>query len=225
MSVYLTEEEQLALIRQLWDKYGTYVLATLVLVLAVIFGMRWWESSHRAVKLQASSVYQQLLVGVDKSSVQTISTSANALIEQYPETVYSHYARMYLAKIAADAGQYDKALSFFREIIDGLSDPALVAITRLRAARVLAAQGKYSDALDILAPISLKPYQSAKALARGDIYVAMKDYKRARDAYQIALRDLAVSAATERSLIQMKLYNLPAVNKKQVAHRRKGVKV
>jgi len=59
VSDYLTDAEQLARLRALWERYGTPLLVVLVLAAAAAVGWRWYQSNVEARIQHVSDLYAE----------------------------------------------------------------------------------------------------------------------------------------------------------------------
>lgn len=187
MSTYMTEEEQVDLIKQWWGKHGN-TISTIILVLVVCFaGFRYWQWHNQKLSLQASSLYEQMMVAYTNQDSKSIKSRANKLVQNSQGTVYGDAAHLTLAKLAAENKAWGQATSHLKEVIKNDNNSALTQIAKLRLARVLLKQKQYQPALSAIDEISNNSYVSMVNELRGDIYFAMGDYGKAKLAYDKAL--------------------------------------
>ena len=61
MSVHLSEEEQLEVLKRWWKDYGKTVIAAVLVAVVGYFGYTSWEDQKRQKMEKASEVYEELL--------------------------------------------------------------------------------------------------------------------------------------------------------------------
>ncbi|WP_367605506.1 YfgM family protein [Legionella sp. W05-934-2] len=187
MSTYVTEEEQIEQIKKWWSKHGN-TISTIVLILVVCFaGYRYWQWHNQKVSIQASSLYEQMLVAYTNQDNKALVSRANKLVENHQGTVYGDAANLTLAKVATEKKSYDQAVSRLNAVIKNNKNSALTQIAKLRLARVLVAQKNYQSALNAIGTISNDSYRPLVSELRGDIYSAMGEFEKAKVAYEDAL--------------------------------------
>ena len=108
-----TEEEELAVIRDWWQRNGKPLLTGSALALVVVFGWQAWQK-HQVSEAQGASVlYQQLLesslVADGQADVGKVAELAGKLKTDYAGSHYAQYASLLLAKVAVEAGKLDDA--------------------------------------------------------------------------------------------------------------------
>lgn len=216
MSVHLTEEEQLEVMKRWWKDYGKTVITGIVAAVAIYFGWTSWQEKQHNKAESASAHYEELikilnveqgktLSDADKANAETI---ANELKEKNGKTLYAQGAAFYLAKAAVDAGNLDKAVAELKWILDSKPDLATAQLAHTRLARVYVAKGAYSDALAQLSDEPSKAFASEYSEVRGDILKAQGDKDAAATAYKKAL-DTTDPQHQERAMVlQMKIDEL-----------------
>ena len=108
-----TEDEELAVIRDWWQRNGKPLLTGSALALVVVFGWQAWQK-HQVSEAQGASVlYQQLLesslVADGQADVGKVAELAGKLKTDYAGSHYAQYASLLLAKVAVEAGKLDDA--------------------------------------------------------------------------------------------------------------------
>ena len=148
-----TEEEQIAQIKDWWQRNGKPLLTGGVLALAVVIGWQGWQNYQANQAQGASALYQQLL---ESSLPQTgqvdpakVSELAEKLNSEYAGTHYAQYGSLFVAKVAVEAGKLDDAATELKAVLDKPVDANLGELARQRLARVLAAQGKLEEGLKL----------------------------------------------------------------------------
>lgn len=211
----LTEEEQIEALKHWWSKYGTWAIVGVLVALAAVVAYQLWNNHEQKVGQAASAKYEQLLDALnvddpmkepDKEHISTAKFLAHELEDNYSGTVYAHFAGLYLAKLAVESGDLKEAEKQLKWVLShGLND-SLEIIVKTRLARVQLGEGKPDEALRTLDGIEPDQYRPSYDELKGDIYHAMGDNEKAREAYERAIN--ALGEGDVRPLLKMKLDQL-----------------
>jgi predicted negative regulator of RcsB-dependent stress response len=207
METYSSEEERWEAVQRWWKENANTVLAGVALGAAIIFGWSMWQSNRAETARQASIVYQQMSQATAANQTESAIKLGERILSQYGSTAYSEYARLFLAKLKADAGDFAGARKYLEEELAKSSDEGLKHLARLRLGRVLLAAGDVDGGLKLI-----EGYAGAKAgkfeglyeELRGDLFAAAKRPEDARAAY---LR--AKAAGEPTPMLDLKLNDLP----------------
>lgn len=204
-----TEEEQLAQIREWWQRNGMPLLTGGVLALALIFGWQFWQKHKTDRAYQASAVYQQLLMAAlseAEPDVAEVSRLGQQLKKDFAGGHYAQYGSLFVAKVAVESGRLDEAAAELQSILDKPADKTLEELARQRLARVLSAQDKTEEALALLAGEAPKEFITSREELRGDLLVKLQRLDEAHTAYSKAKASAAPDAAIGG--LQLKLDDL-----------------
>ena len=207
MDVYRTEEEQVEAIKKWWKENGKSIVAGIVIGITAIFGWRTWNN-HVAMQAEAASkLYEEMITASRTNDSDNMRVYADRIIADYKSSTYATFATLMLAKLAAEANDFETAETHLRWVMDNNSQPELEHIARLRLANVLIASGKLDQAGNLLNISKPGEFAARYDELRGDIFVKQGKTEEARQAYQLALTN---SVATEdaQSILQMKLEDL-----------------
>jgi predicted negative regulator of RcsB-dependent stress response len=219
VSVHLTEEEQLEVLKRWWKDYGKTILLAAALAIGGYFSYTSWIDHQRQKAEDASLVYEQLIKLVEGQGDKALSEADTATIhhlaaelkEGDEASLYAHGAAFVLAKLAVDQDKLDQAASELKWILSAKPAVATAQLTRLRLARVLTAQGVFDEAMEQLTPEPATAFTSEYAEARGDILKAQGDLDAARTAYEQALATSDPQQQERFMLLQMKSDDLKVV--------------
>lgn len=206
----MTEEEQIAQIKDWWQRNGKPLLTGGVLALALVFGWQAWQSYQARQAQGASVVYQQLLEtslapnGLPDAG--KVAELAGKLKSEFAGTHYAQYGSLFVAKVAVESGKLDDAAAELKVLLDKPVDATVGELARQRLARVLAAQGKVEDGLKLLDGEADKVWLASREELKGDLLVQLGRTDDAHAAYQKAKESLADDAAVGG--LQMKLDDL-----------------
>lgn len=205
-----SEDEELAAIKDLWQRNGKPLVTGGALALAVVFGWQAWQKYQTNQSQGASIVYQQLLETAlnpsGKPDAGKVAELANKLKSDFGGTHYAQYGSLFVAKVAVESGKLDDAAAELKAIVDKPADPTLGELARQRLARVLAAQGKVDDALKLLEGDATKAFLASREELKGDLLVQLGRADDAHAAYEKAKAALSDDAAVGG--LQMKLDDL-----------------
>jgi predicted negative regulator of RcsB-dependent stress response len=205
-----TDDEELAVIRDWWQRNGKPLLTGSVLALVLVFGWQGWQKYQANQAHGASMVYQQLLETALNPSGQPdpakVAELANRLKSDFAGSHYAQYGSLFVAKVAVESGKLDDAAAELQAILDKPVDDTLAELARQRLARVLAAQDKVEEALKLLEGDADQAYLASREELKGDLLVRLGRTDDAHVAYLKAKAALAEEAAVGG--LQMKLDDL-----------------
>lgn len=204
-----TEEEQLAQIREWWQRNGKPLLFGGALALVLVFGWQAWQNRQVAQAEAASALYQQLLVAALETAepdTAEVARLGGELKNEFGGTHYAQFASLFMAKVAVESGRLDEAASELRSVVDKPVDTTLEELARQRLARVLAAQEKAEDALRLLDGDATTGFAASREELRGDLLVQLGRDDEAHAAYTKAKQAAAEDGAIGG--LQLKLDDL-----------------
>ena len=204
----LSDDEQLDSLKSFTKKYGSAMISGILIALIAFFGWEYWQKKNLAVSQTETAKVQQLMDSartVQGDAFSQLSTAADSIMKESPDSVQAIQAQLVMAKLAYDKADYanaEKALKKVENAKDG--DAGLLQVVKLRLAYAQLAQKKYDEALKTLTAVSDPAFKATAEEARGDIYVAKNDIENAKKAYQNAWNTL-VERKEERQILQIKL--------------------
>lgn len=210
-----SDEEQLEVLKNWWDDNGTSLIVTIVLALGGTFGYQAWQNNVRETGEAASNLYETLseaTANIEQDVSGTMKTTAKSvaadLKQDYADTTYAVFASLQLAKVAVSAGDLAEAEAELKWALDHNSDARLETMIRVRLARVYVALEDATAAMALLVNHTPASGQlSTFEEARGDVFYALGDFDSARQAYQLAIKNLEDGAA--RPVLEIKLADIP----------------
>lgn len=205
-----TEEEQLAAIKEWWQRNGKPLLAGGALALVGVLGWQYWQNHQANQTYAASALYQQLveitLNSPGEPDAAKVSELTGKLGKDFAGSHYAQYASLLLARVAVDSGRLDEAAAELRKVLDKPADATLGEVARQRLARVLAAQDKTEEALGLLAGDAAPAFVAGREELRGDLLARLGRKGEARSAYEKARAALPQEAGL--GTLQIKLDDL-----------------
>ena len=207
MEVYANDEERLEAFQRWWKANGTSIIAGIIVGALAIVGWNLWQNHQQTASMQASNLYQQLLLANRENRADAAQTLSERLIQQYDATTYSDYARLFLAKLKVDAKDLPAARKMLEDALAHLQDDHLKQVARLRLIDVLLAAGDKEAAmtqLNAMPEDKLGKFQGIYLELKGDALLASGRPEDARTVYEKA------KALGETSqLLPLKLNDLP----------------
>lgn len=220
MATYGSDDEQVEALKTWWSENGNSLIAGVLLVLAVFFGARYWESSRTGEAAAASDLYQQIadvaLANMTQVVPEADLATAQALYAQlktgFEDSIYTRYAALAVARFQVEHERLDMAAaelqwvldntesSFFREV-----DEEFLLTVRLRLARIKVSQNDADGALALLRAVTPGSFAASYAEVEGDALIMQGERDAAREAYE---RALAANLTGNPVLLQLKLQDL-----------------
>jgi len=204
------DDEQLEALKKWWAENGTSVIAGIVLGVGGLVGWKGWTSYQTNKAEMASTHYNAMTTAVMDKPSENLLENVTSLQEDYSSTPYAALASLELAKRNAESSDLDVVAQQLRWAMEHGSQESIKHVARIRLARVLSAQNKNDEALEILS-VPLPPaYTSLVEEVRGDAYRAKGEVDKARNAYNRAI----LSANGNTDYLRMKRDDLgePASN-------------
>lgn len=205
-----TEDEQLAELKDWWQRNGKPLVTGGLLALVIVFGWQAWHKYQNNQSQGASVLYQQLLETTltpdGKPDAARVTDLAGKLNSEFGGTAYAQYGNLFVAKAAVDTGKLDDAAAQLKAVADKPANPTLGEVARQRLAQVLAAQNKADEALKLLDGDADKAFLATREELKGDLLVQLGRVDEAHAAYQKAKAALSDEAAVGG--LQIKLDDL-----------------
>lgn len=207
MTEYLTEQEQIELLKNWIKQYSLVILAGVAIAIAAITGWRYWQQRQATTLSHASAIYDEMLTKRAQNDSTATVVQAQKIFSHYPQTTYSQLAAMMIAREAIEKNNYPEAEKNLNWVLDHSHIASIKQIARLRLARTFIAEQKPDAAISVLDKVEDKSFNGLTNEIKGDAYLAMKNINKARESYQLALAELP-NAEEIRPLLQMKYDNL-----------------
>ena len=210
MDETLSEKEQIEEIRAWWKENGNYVIAGLVLGIGGIFGFNQWKNAQLNTQLEASTLFEELVVEVAEDRLEPAEKIAADIYANYPETVYAGEARLAMARLFMDQGRDQDAASILQDLVsDAGEHHEIQMVGRVRLAKVMLYQGKNEEVLTLLEGHTDDAFAPRNYEVIGDAHVALGNYEEAQTAYRAALAGNGAAQMLDTGLVQMKINDLP----------------
>jgi predicted negative regulator of RcsB-dependent stress response len=209
---YLTDDEQLEVIKRGIAENGVWIVGGVVLGAALLFGWRYYHTHQNEVALKAAAQFGQMTAALESNDPGKARQVADGIIREFPTSPYADQAQLTLARLFVDDGQLPSAIAPLTRVMNESKDSELKHIARLRLARVLTDQGKPDEAIKTLGLDAPGAFAGRYHEVRGDAFYAKKDFKSALTEYSAALAP-SDAASVDSALLELKIADLgtPAV--------------
>ena len=210
MSELKTEEEQIEAFKSWWKKNGLMTVAAVAIAVGGYFGWQAWKTSQANYTSEASALYKNLFHATsdlgNENNQKTVTFIAKQLSEDYGDTGYAMFGQLFLARVDAEKGQYDQAITDLENAIGKTEDASFIAIADLRIAQLMLQKDDFSGALARAEKVTEQEFDAQKQELIGDIYIQQGKRDEARLAYQKASDALGVGV--NHPLLDIKLKDL-----------------
>jgi len=194
-----------------YNLHRSSIIAIVVMILMTIFSVLALAQISKSNNEKAATIYNKwTLQEIETEDGQNISKDLfDELLNSYKKTGYTKLALLNQASIDAKNGLNEESLNKFLMLIDltdGFSGNDLFnKIARVNAARLLYAEEKYDEALNLLEKYSSSSTAMIHELL-GDILTKQEKVDLAKDQYLLSKDKYTDEALT--SIVSMKISNL-----------------
>ena len=202
MASYASDEEQLEALKNWWKENGSSLITGVAIVLVAFFGARWWQDSRQATAEAASEIYdgiiQQIALvqdsGIDDATLAAMESSYDTLRNDFSESIYARFGALLLASVYVEQENYAQAEAELQWVLDNQelgfmksAEQEVFLIARVRLARVLIAQERAQEALNLLSEVEPGTMAATYAEVQGDAYAQLGQAEQALAAYERAI--------------------------------------
>jgi predicted negative regulator of RcsB-dependent stress response len=200
---FLTDEQQADRAKSWLRENGVFLVAGIVLGLAVLFGWQRWEAYQLTKSGEASVIWEQLRSAIEGGRYNEVDETLALLESDYASTPYLDQGRLAMARMYMDRNLPDEAIESLNALVTGADDGELRRVAELRIAQIYLYQQRYDEALAILGPDDTTPFVAQYHELRGDIFFAQGQLEDARDEYGLAM-EMDKFSTIDRAYVQMK---------------------
>lgn len=206
----LNEAEQVERLFAWWKENWAWLFSGIAIGLLILIGWFWWTGKQDSSAGQAGLLYRQLVAASDSNDFGRMEGIREQIDKDYSSTPYADQARLLVARMYVETGEYDKAATLLRQVADQAKDEELRAVAQVRLARVLIQADKWDEAIAMLKPDAAGGFTAIQQDVRGDAYFAKGDMEAARVAYAAALAAVPALSPDEQQVVELKLQDLAA---------------
>ncbi len=209
MDELLSEKEQIEVMRDWWRENGRFVIGGIVLGVGILVGWHQWKEYRLTARLEASARYETLANQVSGGMVDAAEANAKELYENYASTSYAALTRLAMARLYMDRGRDQDAADTLEALLAIRGGTETQMVGRLRLAKIYLYQEKPQEVVDLLAGFEDTAFAARYDELLGDAHAALGQIPDAAAAYARAMADDPRAPTVNRSLIQMKIVDLP----------------
>lgn len=158
---------------KLWKKYGNYIIAVAVLIVAAVAAFQAWQRYDQTRRESVSDQFQQASQSAASGNYVRAETEFAAIAKNAPSG-YSDVAKLRLAGVYLAEGKRDQSVALLRELTR-LSDPILSSAARLRLAWTLADASPKNEITGIIQPLMAKDNPWRFSASEVIAYIDLKD--------------------------------------------------
>jgi len=187
-SVYETDQEQIEAMKGWWNQNGNWVIGGFLVFILTFVGYHWYQSATQNHRLEASAIYEELLVNITAEVVDTEQQAdlVHTLKQDYSDLGYATFASLLHAKSAVESEDYEAALTELQWAEENSANE-LKSVIRYRIALVNYQVGELDIALAKLDAIEGEGHEAVTFELRGDVLLEQGNKADARIAYQTAV--------------------------------------
>lgn len=162
MNRYETDDEQVAALKQWWDKNGTMLLSAILVVVLVWAGWSYYQKTQFAKASNASTTFEVLQSKAQQDAFGDVAREGLKLMEEQPNSPYASATALMEAKFELEKGHADKALNNLQWVVKQNLDTALVFVAKLRMVGIYIDQKDYANAESTLKSIDASKLAAAE---------------------------------------------------------------
>ena len=208
MADHMQDEADLEALKRWWDENSKGIVAAVVVAVLGTVGWQQYQGFTVSQAEAASDLYATMLaIQLEDGDAAQFTALAEEIKAEHSGSTYARFAAMLEARRAVDEGDLEGAEAALRwALTAGDTRSDIGQLIQLRLARVLADQGKETEALAILGQGSAA-FPVAYAQAQGDIHLAAGRPEQALAAYRQG-RDLATELGQYSVVLDNKVRTL-----------------
>ena len=205
MSDYLTDDEQVERIKQLWKDYGLPLVTAGVLGIGGVIGWDFYQSYSIEQSEAAADLYTSYIEA--RSLGEPLGLIVEELASEHGDSSYYVFVLMREAKAAIDNGDYELALESLAIASEVSEGTPISDMVNIRKARVEFELEQNDEVLATLLKIDSEGFKWQALMLKGDVHFEQDELNLARDAYQAAKDALPAGIVSES--VDMKLASVP----------------
>ncbi len=187
MAIYNNDAEQVAAIRQWWQKNAKSVIIGVTVGVGLLVGWQAWQTHQLQQGMAASDRFAVLQKEVAAGQVPAITAGADQILQDYPGTVYAVLAARQAARAIYQQGDKAGAQSWLERALATADEPVLQQAIRVQLVELLIELQAWQTAEQVLQAADGGSFAAQLAELRGDLAYHQGDLTAARVAYQQAV--------------------------------------
>lgn len=130
---------------RIWQRYGIFIIAGVVLVLAAVGGYQWWRAHTLSIAQEAGAQYEVALEQATSNKLDEAAKDFEKVVETAPKG-YATLAELQLAATHLEAGKETEALATFEKVAnDAGADTLLRDFARLQVAAIQLGKADWTE--------------------------------------------------------------------------------
>lgn len=190
MAYDLQEQEQIEQLKDVWNRYGNFVTAVVVLAALAVGGYNAWNWYQGTQAEKASRLYEQMSDAITAKNMNLVKETSGALMDKFGRTAYAEMGALEAAHAEADAGDLKGAQGLLEWASQHAADEPYRWSARLRLTAVLIDEHDLPAARAALSGTVPPAFAAPVADRLGDIDFADNKLDAAKSHYQAALAAL-----------------------------------
>ena len=189
------------------------IIISIFLVVVFIIGYTIFNNQlTKKNNAEASKIYTSFFneISSENPDYELVEKTLNNLLETYGTSGYTQIALLNKASLDARNNNFEQSLNNFQKLVsitDGVNGNKIYnKIARVSAARILASEKKYDEALDMIAKFSSESTNGYIHELTGDILLKQNKTDLSLAQYTKALEKY--NDETSKSIISMKIANI-----------------
>lgn len=203
------DTEQIDRAREWWKKNGSAVIGGIVLGLAGIVGINFWQTHKTSQAQTASTLYDQMSQAFRDDDMENAELTSKDIVDKYSSTPYATSASLYLAKIFADKNEFSSTKQYLQWVVDNSKSTAMVHTAKVRLAYLALADQQPEQVLTMMEGADAGAFEPQYQELLGDAYSALGRNSEAAAAYEKALSGL-VAGSPYASILNQRLNKVSA---------------
>ncbi len=187
MATYHNDADQIAAIRQWWQKNARPVIIGVMVGVGLLVGWQAWQSHQLHQGMAASDQFAALQQVVEAGEMTAITAGADQILQDYPGTVYAVLAARQAARAMYQQGDKAGARSWLERALTTAGEPVLQQAIRVQLTELLIELQAWQAAEQVLQAADEASFVAQLAELRGDLAYHQGDLAAARIAYQQAV--------------------------------------
>ena len=189
------------------------IIISIFLIVVFIIGYTIFNNQlTKKNNAEASKIYTSFFneISSENPDYELVEKTLNNLLETYGTSGYAQIALLNKASLDARNNNFEQSLNNFQKLVsitDGVNGNKIYnKIARVSAARILASEKKYDEALDMIAKFSSESTNGYIHELTGDILLKQNKTDLSLAQYNKALEKY--NDETSKSIISMKIANI-----------------